>query len=435
MTIACPALLVCAPASGHGKTSITAALARHHRRQGRRVRCFKAGPDFIDPMVLVQASGEPVYNLDRWIMGDAHCEQLLYEAAASCDLILVEGAMGLFDGDPSSADLADRFELPLLPVIDASAMAQTFGAVLHGLATWRPGLRLGGAVANRVASLRHAELLRQAVSADVPLATIARTPQAALPERHLGLRLAQEIEDLDERLDALAELIAQSPLAELPAPVTFEPPATTITVPPLLADVRVAVACDQAFSFLYQANLEWLQRMGARLQLFSPLNDRELPEADAIYLPGGYPELYGQALARNWRLREAIAAHAAAGLPLLAECGGMMYLADKLVDLEGKSYPMCGVLPGSATMGNRLAALGSQEVVVEGRPLRGHTFHYSSFACALAPAWQAQTADGRPGEAVYRRGATIASYLHWYFPSDPARVAGWLRGQSEQGVH
>jgi cobyrinic acid a,c-diamide synthase len=422
----CPALLVCAPASGQGKTSVTAALARFHRRQGRKVRCFKAGPDFIDPTILLQASDQPVYNLDSWIMGDAHCEQLLWEAAGDADLILVEGVMGLYDGSPSSADLAQQFGLPILPVIDARTMAQTFGAVVHGLATFRPGLLLGGAVANGVAGQRHAELLLQSLPAGVPLTTLARIGEAALPERHLGLRQAQEIHDLDSRLDRLADALEGTPLAELPAAVSFAQPAPAPVLEPLLQGVTVAVACDRAFCFLYQANLEWLQRLGARLAVFSPLDDDDLPDADALYLPGGYPELYADQLAQNADMREAIRDHVDAGLPVLAECGGMLYLADTLRDLAGAEYQLLGVLPAQASMGGRLAAIGSQQLHLPEGSVRGHTFHYSTLRAERAPAWHATTQQGDTGEAVYCVGPVIASYVHWYFPSNPALIARWL---------
>jgi cobyrinic acid a,c-diamide synthase len=436
-------MLIAAPASGHGKTSITAALARLHRRSGMRVRCFKTGPDFIDPTMLVQASGHPVYNLDTWMMGVEHCRALLFEAAQSCDLILVEGAMGLFDGEPSSADLAQQFGLPILPVINASSMAQTFGALLHGLMTYRAGLEFVGAVANRVASARHEQMLRMSVPAELPLSIVMRSDAVALPERHLGLQIADEIGDLDERIDALADLLQQTPLAQLAPAVTFTPPQQVNDVsqsgavadaPPLLADITIAVAFDAAFCFLYQANLEWLQRLGARLHIFSPLDDGDLPPVDAIYLPGGYPELHAAKLAANTAMQDAINAHINAGKPVLAECGGMMYLTDKLIDLEGRAHAMLGVLPGDVTMAKRLSAIGPQQLDVDGfKAVRGHTFHYSSFATALAPTWSASTPSERPGEAVYRFDSIIASYVHWYFPSNPSLIAHWLLGADGVG--
>lgn len=428
MSFQCPALLLCAPGSGHGKTSITAGLARLHHRQGRRVRCFKVGPDFIDPSILLRACGTPVYNLDLWMMGVEHCRTLLWEAAQEADLILIEGAMGLIDGTPSTADVAQTFGVPIVPIINAASMAQTFAMIVHGVTTFRPGLQVAGVVANRVASARHEELLRTELSASLPLTIVKRSDDATIPERHLGLQLGNEIGDLDARLDKLADLLESSPLAQLPPPVVFQAPQQTGAIAPLLQDVSIAVASDQAFSFLYRANLEWLQRMGATLHFFSPLDDAAMPSVDAIYLPGGYPELHAETLVASKCIASQIREHVGAGKPLLAECGGMLYLADTLSDLRGKKHAMLGLLPGEVSMGQRLAALGPQQLDIDATTIRGHTFHYSSFDTPIEAAWRAATPDGRNGEAVYRAGSIVASYVHWYFPSSPARVARWFLG-------
>jgi cobyrinic acid a,c-diamide synthase len=425
-TLACPALLVAAPASGHGKTSVTAAIARYHSRNGLRVRCFKTGPDFIDPTVLAQASGQAVYNLDTWIMGDELCRQLLYDAAADSDLILVEGVMGLFDGEPSSADLAEQFGLPILPVIDASAMAQTFAAVLHGLATFRSSLKVAGAVANRVASTWHAELLQVGLPAGLQLASLLHNSQANLPGRHLGLQLANEIADITQRLDHLADAIGETWLANLPPAIAFAKPECSQKPELLLQGKTVAVARDQAFCFLYQQNLDCLGEMGAQLTFFSPLSDTALPVADAVYLPGGYPELYADILAANKSLRADIQAHIAQAKPLLAECGGMMYLTETLLDIEGQHHEMLGVMPGVTSMQPKLSAIGSQQAELNGQIIRGHTFHYSTLETSLSAFVQAQTTDGRSGEAVYQSGSVTASYLHFYFPSNPEAIAKLL---------
>ena len=434
MSIRCPALLISAPSSGSGKTSVTAGLACWHRRNGLRVRCFKTGPDFIDPTVLVQASGAPVYNLDPWIMGVDHCRQLLFEAAQDSDLILIEGVMGLFDGEPSSADLAREFGVPVMAVIDGSAMAQTFGAIVQGLATFEPDLPFAGVVANRVGSAYHSDLLRESLAAlalasDFAFSALPRAPEFALPERHLGLRIADEIGDLGARLERLADAIGTTELAQLPAAIEFFEPPIDTEVPSLLDGVTIAVAFDAAFCFLYQANLEWLQRMGAHLKLFSPLADRQLPEADAVYLPGGYPELHARQLAENELMLNSLCAHIEEGRPVLAECGGMLYLAQTLVDLDGASHRLLEILPASATMGTKLAALGSQRWPVDTDDIRGHTFHYSTLQTTLAPLAVAQTQRGGEGEAIYRVGSVLASYVHWYFPSNPQRVAAWFRGE------
>ncbi len=451
MTVACPALLIAAPASGHGKTTFTAALARHHAARGRQVRVFKTGPDFLDPMVLERASGHPVYQLDLWMGGEAHCRQLLSEAASTANLVLVEGAMGLFDGTPSSADLAERFGLPVLAVIDASAMAQTFGAIAGGLARHRPGLPFAGVVANRVASEHHAALVREGMPADVAcLATLPRNTDAVLPSRHLGLVQADELPDLEARLDAAAAALADTDLAHLPALVqlgsesnyssspsialaissnsTLTPIAPESATP--LQGRRIAIARDAAFSFIYPANLDTLRALGAELHFFSPLRNPELPETDAVWLPGGYPELHLGALSANRPLGEALQRHVAAGKPLLAECGGMLFLTESLTDAEGNRAPMCGLVPGHAVMQKRLAALGLQSAELDGGELRGHTFHHSRLEGAGEPCCHGRTQQGERGEAIYRRQGLTASYLHFYFPSNPAAAAALFLPES-----
>ena len=283
----CPALLIAAPASGQGKTTVTAGLARYHAARGRRVRVFKTGPDFIDPMLLQAASGQPVYQLDLWMVGEAECRRLLHAAACEAELIVIEGVMGLFDGKPSSADLAERFGIPVLAVIDAGAMAETFGALVHGLATYRKGLPFAGVLANRVASAAHADMLRSSVSDRIPYwGTLYRRSEFALPERHLGLVQAQEIDGLDQKLDALAAAIGETGLADLPEPVAFSG-ARPLEVPRAFEGVRIGIARDTAFSFVYPANLDLLRAMGAELVFFSPLSDASLPAVDSVYLPGG----------------------------------------------------------------------------------------------------------------------------------------------------
>ena len=422
----CPALLIAAPASGQGKTTVVAALARHHRRQGRRVRVLKTGPDFLDPMIHQRASGEAVYPLDLWMVGDTQCQQLLYDAAGETDLILVEGVMGLYDGTPSSADLAIRFGLPVAAVIDAGAMAQTFGALALGLANYNPDLRFAGVIANRVASERHGGMLKDSLPADLPwLGGLPKSADIALPERHLGLHQADAIADLDARLDRAADLIATTALAELPAPAAFRAPARE-PVPPLLDGLRIAVARDQAFCFVYRANLDLLQAMGADLRFFSPLKDRALPDADSLYLPGGYPELHLDQLADNTPMLAAVAGHHRAGKPIVAECGGMLYLLESLGRADGERRPLAGLIPASATMGKRLGGLGLQGADFPGGRLRGHTFHYSTFDDTPAFALRAtRHPGGSDGEGVIRQGNLTASYMHWYLPSNP-RVAATL---------
>ena len=426
MTRHCPALLVTAPASGQGKTTLVAALARRQRNLGRRVRVFKVGPDFLDPMVLERASGNPVYQLDLFMGGAAHCRRLLHEAAGAADLILVEGVMGFFDGESSSADLAARFDLPVLAVIDAAAMAQTFGAIAHGLASYREDVRLTGVVANRCAGARHQEMLKQSLPEHIRwYGGLAHDATFSIPERHLGLIQAEEMElaDLDTRLDHAAAALGRT-ADRLPEAIAFAPP-TVEAQPADLAGRRIAVARDTVFSFLYRANLDLLSARGAELRFFSPLADDALPECDALWLPGGYPELHLERLAANTDMHSEIRRHHEDGKPILAECGGMLYLAQSLADAEGRAAPLVGLLPAQARMQGRLAGLGLQVVELPGGhgPLRGHTFHHSLLETRLTPIARANGADGGPGEAVYRQGRLTASYMHFYFPSNPWAAA------------
>ena len=423
MTRACPALFVAAPASGQGKTTVVAALARLHARQGRKVRVFKCGPDFLDPQIHAIASGAPCYNVDLWMCGAADAAWRLAAAARDADLILVEGVMGLYDGQPAGADLAAKLGLPILTVIDGAAMSTSFGAIAYGLKHYRPGTQLNAALANRVGSTYHAELLEKSLPPDIAwYGHLPRDADAALPERHLGLLPAAEIADLAQRIDRMADLLATTAAAALPLPVAFAAAGAPESLP-LLAGKTVAIARDASFCFLYPANLDCLAALGARLAFFSPLADEALPACDAVWLPGGYPELHAPALANNPSLWASLAAHVAADKPLLAECGGMMALFDTLVDIDGLRHAVGGLLPGAVTMQKRLAALGLQEVELPEGMLRGHTFHYSQAQTPLAALARASRPDGRPGEAVYRRRRLTASYMHFYFPSNPAAVA------------
>lgn len=439
MTRRCAAVLVAAPASGQGKTTVAAALARLHARAGARVQAFKCGPDFLDPQWLALASGGPVHALDLWINGEADCAHRLAQAAASTDLVVVEGVMGLHDGQPSAADLARRFDLPVLAVIDASAMAGTFAAVAHGLRTWKPGLRWAGALANRVGSARHAGMLQQALDEgldrpDGPAAEawqghLPRDEGIGLPSRHLGLAGAEELPDGLARLDRAADLLASTPLGRRPLahwPQWQPPAAPSAAAPgPLLRGQRIAIARDAAFAFVYQANLDTLQMLGAELCFFSPLAGEALPPCDALWLPGGYPELHATRLAECHGLRVQLARHVAEGRALWAECGGLMVLADTLVDGHGHAHPMWGLLPGTAVLGQRLAALGPQAWREDGDELRGHSFHWSHFVTPLQPV--AMTTPARAGadagEAVYRHGSLRASWFHPWFASSPGFTA------------
>ncbi|SHM96976.1 hydrogenobyrinic acid a,c-diamide synthase (glutamine-hydrolysing) /cobyrinate a,c-diamide synthase [Pseudomonas asturiensis] len=424
----CPAVLIAAPASGQGKTTVTAALARLHRNQGRKVRVFKCGPDFLDPMILERASGAPVYQLDLWMVGADESRRLLWEAAGEADLILIEGVMGLFDGTPSSADLARHFGVPVLGVIDGTAMAQTFGALALGLARYQPDLPFAGVLANRVGTVRHAQLLENSLTEGLRwYGALSRETGFELPSRHLGLVQANELNDLDLRLDMAAAALASTCEVSLPPAVTFTAP-DPIEILPLLDGVRIAIAHDEAFAFTYGASLDLLRNMGAELTFFSPIHDSHLPETDSLYLPGGYPELHHVELSANSTMLADIRAHHAAGKPLLAECGGMLYLLDALIDVEGVRARLVGLLAGEAAMQKRLAALALQSVELPEGELRGHTYHHSLTTTELQPIARGVSPNGgRGAEAVYRDGRLTASYVHFYFPSCPQAIAALFK--------
>lgn len=419
----CAALIIAAPASGQGKTSVTAALANYYHLKGKQVRVFKVGPDFLDPMILKHASGHPVYQLDLWMIGEQHSRQLLFEAAAEADLILIEGVMGLFDGKPSTADLAVTLGIPVLAVIDASAMAQTFAALAFGLAFYRDDVTVAGVVANRTGSDYHRQLLTDALSDDLPcFASLPRQSADVLPGRYLGLKQAAEINDLDQRLQQLTEQLSVNPDIVLPE-MDFS--GANISQPAkILSGVRIAVARDAAFSFIYQANLDLLTAMGAELLFFSPLQDNELPQTDSLYLPGGYPELHLQPLADNLPMQKAIRKHFEADKPIVAECGGMLYLCESLTDKDGQQAAMTGILPARAELQPRLTALALQQIELNGATLRGHAYHHSSMQTTMQPVVTATCPnDSHTAESVYQQRRLTASYIHFYFPSNPQLVA------------
>lgn len=428
----CPALFISAPASNQGKTTVTAGIARYHARLGRRVRVFKTGPDFLDPMILERASGAPVFSLHLWMVGESGCRALLAEAAKEADLILIEGVMGLFDGTPSSADLATAFGVPVLGVIGAHGMAQTFGALAFGLAKYRHDVPFHGVLANRVASPRHAQMLGEAIPEGIRYCGhLTTADDMTLPDRHLGLTQASEVADLDARLDRAADAIGETLLRELPPPVAFrdEP---IVALPRLLEGVHIAYACDAAFSFIYPANLALLRSMGAALSAFSPLDNEPIPQgSDALYLPGGYPELHAARLATNEVSAASIRAHVAADKSVVAECGGMLYLLESLTDLEGAQHAMLALVPGHTSMQKRLSRLAMQSIETRHGLCKGHTFHYSTMTTDLKPSLTATHATtGAQGEPIYRHGSIVATYMHTYWPSNPTAAAALFRGEA-----
>ncbi len=425
--VKCPAWFLCAPASGQGKTTITAGIARYHRNQGRDVRVFKTGPDYLDPLILERASGQPVTQLDLWMVGKNECKHILYQAAQQADLILIEGAMGIFDGNPSSADMAEYFGIPIAIVINARAMAQTFAAIVSGLVHHRPTLQIAGVIANALGSNRHQQLISDAMPEQTKLlGCVGRHPDIALPERHLGLVHPHEVADMDQRLDALAETMQQSGLTHIPTPTIFAD-VNTSAPQKLLDDLSIGIARDDAFSFIYAANIKLLEQMGATCVYFSPLNDYKIPEVDALWLPGGYPELHHQKLSSNTAMRQQINAFHRSGKKILAECGGMLYLMHSLTDVAGTRAEMMAILPGDGTMRERGGCQGMQIAALPQGEFRAHAHHRSLCENTLKPiSFGKRLHHPAAGEAIYQTDSVTASYLHFYFPSNPKALAKLL---------
>ena len=432
----CPALFLTAPASGQGKTTITAALARLLTRQGKVVRVFKTGPDYLDPQILEQASGQPVVQIDMWMAGEKWCQNQFYQAACEADLILVEGAMGMFDGEPSSADLAARFNIPIALVMDVKGMAQTAAAIAIGLANFRDDVTVAGLIANNCGSERHRQLIEGALPSSLPLlANLERSEAVALPERHLGLVQAHEVrEELEQRFESGADWLAQSgilsrikSLSEVEfSPCELEP------VEPLLAGKIIAIAEDAAFSFIYASNLKLLRDMGATLCFFSPLHDTNLPASDAIWLPGGYPELHAQDLAKNTSLILQIRQAHNKNTPILAECGGFLYCLQTLTDLDGVDHAMAGLLEGEGMMRGKRGCQGMQTAPLPEGDVRAHAHHRSRSAGTPEPiAHGKRQRHVAPGESIYRVGSLTASYLHLFFPSNPEAISALFSASSK----
>jgi cobyrinic acid a,c-diamide synthase len=441
-----PRLMLAAPMSGSGKTTIAAGLMARFVAQGLQVAPFKVGPDYIDPTYHTLAAGRACHNLDAWMLPPDQIAGVLARRAQGADLALIEGVMGLFDGysgdddTGSSAHIARLTATPVLLILDARAMARTAAALVQGLRDFDPHLRVAGVLLNRVGSARHARMITDAIEGTLGLPVVGylgRDEELHLPERHLGLIPTAEpgrwrawVERVGTTIAATIDLEQIRTLAQT-APPLAAPALPNATRPPEHAAV-IAVARDTAFSFLYEDNLDLLRAAGAELVFFSPLRDRALPPGtQALYLCGGFPELYAADLAANAAMRTGIRAAVGAGLPVYAECGGLMYLTEAIRDAEGRSFPMVGVLPGASHMTGRLTlgyrtvrALHDTWLWRAGETVRGHEFHYSicpDLPAGLPPVYEllpdAMRTETRSEGAQVNN--VIASYVHLHFLAYP----------------
>lgn len=428
-------LLVAAPRSGSGKTTVTLALLAALKRRGRAVRAIKSGPDYIDPAFHAAATGQPGLNLDSWAMPPALLDHLVGLAADGAEIVIGEGAMGLFDGvavekgrTGAGADVAARLGLPVLLVLDVSGQSQTAAAVLRGFIGHDPAVRIAGVVLNKLGSERHERMIREAVAPlGVPvLGTVPRAADIVLPERHLGLVQAGETDDLPRRLAALADLaeahLDLDGILAAAAPLQAGMGEGAALLPP--PGQRIALAQDAAFGFVYAHMLAGWRGQGAEIVPFSPLAD-EAPDAscDALWLPGGYPELHAGRLAVAEHFRAGVHAFAAAGKPVHGECGGYMALGAGLVDAEGVRHAMLGLLALETSFAKRRMNLGYRQARLlapsplgpEGSFVRGHEFHYATVLDRGSdePLADLSDAESRPlGPAGSRRGSVTGSFFH-----------------------
>lgn len=429
-----PGLIVAAPRSGAGKTTVTLALLTALRRRGLCVQAAKAGPDYIDPRFHEAATGRPSFNLDSWAMPLSLIDALVRENTAGADFLVIEGAMGLFDGIPgaplrtgATADLAARLGLPVLLVVDVAGQSQSAAALVRGFISHDPQVRIGGIVLNRLGSARHRTLVGDAVAAlGVPIVgAIPRDAETALPERHLGLVQAGEHGDLAARLARLAEIgerhLDLDAIQGLGVPPRLSPAQYAAALKP--PGQRIALAQDEAFSFVYPHIIAGWRRAGAEIVIFSPLADEPPPETcDSCWLPGGYPELHAGKLAAADRFRQRLARFAATR-PVHGECGGYMALGESLEDADGTNHRMAGLLSHATSFAQRKLHLGYRQARLladgplgkAGARLRGHEFHYAALIAEGTDEPLVELADGQ-GQAIGssggRRGHVTGTFFH-----------------------
>jgi cobyrinic acid a,c-diamide synthase len=456
MSESIPRIIIAGTQSGTGKTTLSLALVASFRRRGLRVQTFKIGPDFLDPSYLALASERPCYNLDGWMTRKEYALGLFRRTTKDADIAVIEGVMGLFDGsDPgssegSTAEIARWLDAPVLLAVNVHGMARSVCAVVKGYAEFERDLKVAGIIANHSGSDRHRDWLAQSLgNASLPplLGAIPRGAFAALPSRHLGLVTADRqrlpariLENLADTLEqhVSVDTVLQTARNALPLSIT-EPGRAAKSCP---KRVSIGVAYDRAFHFYYPDNLDELKVRGCDLIFFSPLQDRKLPEGiDALYFGGGYPEEYAERLAENREMQESVRQFAGRGLPLYAECGGLMYLTRGIETIRGERYPMVGLLPVWSRMLDRLKSLGYVEVTLaddslwgeRGTLLRGHEFHYSDLIEPVSndSRWTSVYRIKRRGsEKIFPEGFqqdnVLASYVHLHWASLPRNVETFI---------
>lgn len=435
--------------SGTGKTTITLALLAALKKRNHRVQSFKIGPDYIDPMFHRTVTGRPCYSLDPVLTSEAYVQQSYRAHCSSADCAVVEGVMGLFDGatgvddTASTAHVARLLNLPVLLVVDCGRMARSLAALVQGYRTFDPRVNVAGVILNRVGSDRHLQLLREALEAiDMPIyGVFRREKDIQLPSRHLGLVPAGEVREFGEVAERLAVLGEGCFDWERLGHLLWRRSASDCAQPTVIAEcrgrrevgekrVRIAIARDAAFNFYYPDNFEALIEQGAELVYWSPIEDEALPAADGLYLGGGFPEVFAEQLSENKPMIAAIQQAISQVMPTYAECGGLMYLSRALVDFDGRSWPMLGVIPQTVAMGERLVlgyrrgrAIADGPLLTKGQTVTGHEFHKSSVVETLKqPIYKTQRYWGELNTDQlegYHQANLHASYVHLHWGHQP----------------
>jgi cobyrinic acid a,c-diamide synthase len=444
-------LIIAGERSGVGKTSITLAVVRSLLDRSLKVQCFKVGPDFIDPGYHALVTGRPSRNLDGWMMGKNYCISSFENNSQNVDMAVIEGVMGLFDAydgtseDGSTAQMAKWLSLPVILIIDGSSLARSAGAVALGFEAYDRELEIAGIIFNRVAGENHFRYLCDGVKARCKaeiLGYVQRNSEWVIGERHLGLIMAEEFRDLQQRVGAMSHQLEQT--VNVDRIISLVKPIKHQTQRPdghkhLPGSVAIGVARDEAFCFYYQDNLEYLEQCGAELVFFSPIHDNGLPPGiSGLYLPGGYPELYASALSRNERMRTEILDFCKAGKPVYAECGGFLYLLKNIVDQHDIMHEMAGLFTAQARMLPHLQRLGYVEgeiqkgcpFLTEGERFKGHEFHYSDISKMPEHIARCYRVIGKKSRPAFFEGYTlhntVASYIHMHFASNPSFAMGFV---------
>ena len=438
--------MIDAPASGSGKTLITCGLMHLLKRKGLQVQSFKCGPDFIDPMFHAYITGRPAGNLDAFMAEEDVICRMMQDGMQDADITVTEGVMGFFDGigfgDPkgSSADVAAMTETPVILVMNGRGISTSILPQIQGMLAYPGGQMIKGIVLNRI-SKGVFPAMKQMIESALPVRVIGYLPElpdVRLDSRHLGLMMPSEIKDFAVQLDRLADCLTDT--INLEDLMTLAGNAGVLQEDRHITDsgktgagIRIGVAKDEAFCFFYQENLRMLERTGAELVWFSPIHDHQLPEQlDALLLVGGYPELKAKELSENERMRHSVAEAAKSGMPVLAECGGFLYLHRTLEDLEGTAWPMCGVIPAAAYNNHRLTRFGYitlQGGTLFGREtgcIRAHEFHHYDSEDPGAAFLAVKPGGKRQWNCIHSSGTMYAGFPHLYFPANPEIVTAYI---------